>query len=160
MTDLSESPDRSIDGLREDLVVFTRTIRTMSSGHLLTATQQQALAQLDRIGPMSARALADRERVAPQTIARTVSSLEERGLVSRTADPNDARATLISITETGRQTLESDRAKRSRWLAEAIDSTCTPVERDLLLLAGRLLRRIAEDADDADASGRARQEHA
>ncbi|GAA3949493.1 MarR family winged helix-turn-helix transcriptional regulator [Gordonia caeni] len=148
MTDLGDSSYQSIDRLREDLVVFARKIRAMSSGHRLTATQLQALSQLDRVGSMTARALADRERVAPQTIARTVISLEELGMVTRAADPNDARASLISVTETGRQTLEVDRAKRSSWLAEAIDSKCTPVERDLLFLAGRLLRQIADDVDE------------
>lgn len=97
---------------------------------------------------MTARALADRERVAPQTVARTVISLEELGMVTRAADPNDARASLISVTEAGRQTLEVDRAKRSRWLAEAVDGKCSPEERDLLFLAGRLLRRIADDDDE------------
>lgn len=161
MTDLGDSTLHDVDRLREDVVVFMRKLRTMAPGHLLTATQLQALAQLDRAGPMSARALADRERVAPQTVARTVISLEERGMVSRAADPHDARASLISVTEYGRQTLDVDRAKRSRWIAEAIDDKCTPVEREVLFLAGSLLRRIADDtgaadhgaADDAAADG-------
>lgn len=144
MIDPRDSSYQGVDRLREDLVVFSRKMRTMSSGHRLTATQLQALSQLDRVGAMTARALADRERVAPQTIARTVISLEELGMVSREVDPSDARASLISVTDIGRQTLEVDRAERSRWLAEAIDAECTPEERDLLFVAGRLLRRIAE----------------
>ncbi|NLE82012.1 MAG: MarR family transcriptional regulator [Rhodococcus sp.] len=141
--DLAERAGR----LREDFVVFNRKMRTKSSGHLLTPTQLQALSHLDRVGPMTARTLADREQVTPQTIARTVAFLEEQGMVSRTTDPNDARAALITVTSAGRRTLNMDRDKRNRWLAQALEKTCTPVERELLFLAGELFRRIAEEAD-------------
>ena len=73
--------DQKVDQLREDVVLFNRRIRTQRAGHLLTPSQLQALAHLDREGPMSARALADLEQVAPQSIARTVSMLEESGTV-------------------------------------------------------------------------------
>ena len=54
--------DQKVDQLREDVVLFNRRIRTQRSGHLLTPSQLQALAHLDREGPMSARALADLSR--------------------------------------------------------------------------------------------------
>ena len=98
---------------------------------------------------MSARALAARQQVAPQSIARTVAHLEERGKVSRTADPNDARASIVSLTESGRRTLTEDRAKRSEWLSAAIAEMCTDAERELLFIAGGLLRRLAGYPDDA-----------
>lgn len=65
---------------------------------------------------MSGRALAHLEQVAPQSIARTVSTLEEAGMLSRTADPEDARASIVAITAAGHQTLIKARAKRSEWL--------------------------------------------
>ncbi|WLP88698.1 MarR family transcriptional regulator [Gordonia sp. NB41Y] len=149
--------DERVDQLRDDIVRFNRRIRTKNAGrHLLTPTQVQALAHVDRLGPMSARALADAEMVAPQTVARTVAYLEQQGLVTRHPDPDDARAALISITDVGHQTLEADRSTRNEWLAEAISTHCTPVERDLLFLAGSLLRRIAEDTPADDVTGAAR----
>ncbi len=139
--------DERVDMLRENLVLFNRKIRRQTSSHQLTPTQVQALAHLDRVGPMSARAVADLEMVAPQTIARTVTYLEQEGLVSRTVDPNDARAALISVTTAGHQTLERDRGRRSEWLTDVLEQSCSPVERELLFLAGSLLRRIAEESD-------------
>lgn len=145
--------DSRVDQLREDIVRFNRTMRTKSAGGTrLTATQMQALGQVDRDGPMSARELADAEMVTPQTVARTVASLEQLGMVSRTTDPTDGRASLISITEHGHATLQSDRSNRSEWLTEAIEAHCTDVERDLLFVAGHLLRRLAEDSRAAENS--------
>ncbi|WP_213576068.1 MarR family transcriptional regulator [Rhodococcus sp. USK13] len=139
--------DERVDQLREDIVLFTRRIRTKRAGHLLTPTQLQALAHLDREGPMSAKTLADLEQVTPQSIARTVTMLEDAGMVSRTVDPQDARASLIAITESGHRMLAADRAQRSEWLSAALADTCTDAERDLLFIAGRLLRRLADVPD-------------
>ncbi|OUS92026.1 MarR family winged helix-turn-helix transcriptional regulator [Rhodococcus sp. NCIMB 12038] len=144
--------DEKADRLREDVVMFTRRIRTQRSGHLLTPSQLQALAHLDREGPMSARALADLEQVAPQSIARTVSILEDSGMVSRTVDPQDARASIVAITAPGLQTLTADRSRRSEWLSAALATECTEAERDLLFIAGRLLRRLAATPESPESA--------
>lgn len=141
--------DDRVDRLREDVVLFNRRIRTKRAGHLLTPSQLQALAHLDREGPMSARSLAAFEQVAPQSIARTVSMLEESGMVSRTVDPLDARASIISVTALGLQTLADDRSRRSEWLSAALAAECTDAERELLFIAGRLLRRLAETPESS-----------
>jgi DNA-binding MarR family transcriptional regulator len=141
--------DEKVEQLREDVNLFTRRIRTQRAGHLLTPSQLQALAHLDREGPMSARALAGFEQVAPQSIARTVAILEESGMVSRTVDPQDARASIVAITALGLQTLVDDRARRSEWLTAALAAECTDAERDLLFIAGRLLRRLAATPEPA-----------
>lgn len=141
--------DIRVDQLREDIVMFNRVIRSKGGGHLLTPTQLQALAHLDRVGPISARTLADLERVTPQTVARTVAFLEGNGLVSREVDPDDARAQLISITSSGRNKLEADRDRRREWLVGVMDRDCTDVEKELLFLAGALLRRISVSASDS-----------
>ncbi|MBD0863446.1 MarR family transcriptional regulator [Gordonia sp. zg691] len=145
--------DERADQLREDIVVFVRKMRRQSSRHLLTPSQVQSLAHIDRVGPLSARALADIEMVAPQSVARTVASLEDLDLVTRTPDPNDGRAVLISITPKGHDTLEADRAQRSRWLSDALETTCSDVERELLFLAGGLLRRIATSSATDEEAG-------
>ncbi|MFT3659888.1 MAG: MarR family transcriptional regulator [Gordonia sp. (in: high G+C Gram-positive bacteria)] len=132
------------DQLREDVIRFHRKMRTTRSDHALTQTQLQTLGHLDRIGSMSARRLADLDGVAPQSVARTVASLERLGMVHRAPDPDDRRATVISITDAGRRTLTDDRTRHSAWLASALAEHCTDDERELLYAAGALLRRLAE----------------
>ncbi|RVW00934.1 MarR family winged helix-turn-helix transcriptional regulator [Rhodococcus spongiicola] len=141
--------DEKVNRLREDVVLFSRRIRSQRARHQLTPTQLHALAHLHQEGPMSARALAGLEQVAPQSIARTVSLLEDAGMVSRTADPQDARASIVAITALGSQTLEVDRARRSEWLSAALDAECTDAERELLFIAGKLLRRLAHIPESA-----------
>jgi len=101
---------------------------------------------------LTAKELAKFERVTPQSIAKTVAALEEQGMVTRSSDPSDGRAVLVTMTELGISTLHEDRKKRTEWLAEVIDTECTEAERDLLLIAGRILRRLGQDASPASAS--------
>ncbi len=141
--------DPRVERLREDVMLFNRRFRSKRSNHLLTATQLAALAHLDQVGPMNARALADLEQVAPQSIARTVTLLLEGGMISRTADPADARACVLSLTDVGLRTLTEDRAQRSQWLSIVMKQRCSEAEREMLFIAGHLLRRLADSPDPA-----------
>jgi DNA-binding MarR family transcriptional regulator len=105
------------------------------------------LAHLSRRGPATPGELAAAERVQPQSLTRTLASLEDNALVIRRADPADGRRSLIAVTEAGRQMLGRDLRQRDAWLAQAMAAQLTPAERGLLRLAGQLLERLAE-ADD------------
>ncbi|SHN39541.1 MarR family winged helix-turn-helix transcriptional regulator [Cryptosporangium aurantiacum] len=147
--------DPRVDQLRHDLALFARGIRGHREGHQLTASQLQVLGLLDAYGPLNARDLAARERVAPQSMAKTVKSLEAASLVTRCLDPADARAFLIEITDEGRTTLVNDRVVRNRWLEAALAERCTEAEREVLYIAGRLLRSLSESPVRADARAEA-----
>ncbi|MFE3292966.1 MarR family winged helix-turn-helix transcriptional regulator [Rhodococcus sp. NPDC059234] len=137
----ARSDDPAIQ-FREDIAAFFRRLRAQRAEHMLTPTQLQALGHLERGGPMTAAALAALEQVTPQSIARTVALLADEGTITRQADPADARASLISLTDHGRHMLLADRERRTRWLADALDAECTEAERELLFIAGRILRRL------------------
>jgi DNA-binding MarR family transcriptional regulator len=110
--------------------------------------QLNVLAHLSRRGPMTPGELAATERVQPQSLTRTLASLEDHALITRHPDPADGRRSLIAITEAGRQMLGRDLRQRDAWLARAMAGHLTPAERGLLRLAGQLLERLAE-ADDS-----------
>ena len=109
--------------------------------------QLSVLAHLSRRGPMTPGELAAAERVQPQSLTRTLASLEDQAMITRHPDPADGRRSLIAITEAGRQMLGRDLRERDAWLAQAMAGHLTPTERGLLRLAGQLLERLAE-ADD------------
>ena len=70
-----------------------------------------------------------------------VRRLEEAGLVSRTVDPDDARAVLISITPQGVATLAQVRADRGNAIdpfLEELDSS----DRDTLAAAVEIMRGL------------------
>ncbi|TQF74231.1 MarR family transcriptional regulator [Rhodococcus spelaei] len=128
--------------LREDIATFFRRLRAQRAEHMLTPSQLQALGHLERGGPMTASTLAALEQVTPQSISRTVALLEDAGTITRQANPADARASLISLTDHGRRMLSTDRERRTRWLADALEADCTEAEREVLFIAGRILRRL------------------
>ncbi|WP_263251690.1 MarR family winged helix-turn-helix transcriptional regulator [Saccharopolyspora rosea] len=109
----------------------------------LTLGRLAVLGRLERDGPATTSALAVAERVTPQSMARLVQYLIDAGLVERDQDPTDRRAVILRITEAGRTRVLRERRKREAWLAEAMATELTGVERDLLLLAVRLMDRLA-----------------
>lgn len=111
--------------------------------------QLSVLAHLSQRGPMAPSDLATAERVQPQSLTRTLTSLEAEGLVSRQPDSTDGRRSLLAITPAGSQALFQVMGERNRWLAHAMGEQLTPTECQLLRLAAGLLERLAESDDVA-----------
>ncbi len=86
----------------------------------LTPTQLSALAMLELAGPMRLGDLAAAERIAPSTLTRLISALEDSGYVQRVAVPQDARAAAVAVTEPGRSALSRIRAETTSLLADSL----------------------------------------
>ncbi len=110
----------------------------------LTSSETSALARLDRTGPTTATELARLERISPQSMGATVAALEERGLVSRQADPADGRRAILSLTQAGQELLRRRRSARSELLSQALASNFTRAELKQLQVAAPLIERLAE----------------
>jgi DNA-binding MarR family transcriptional regulator len=79
------------------------------------------LRRLDDEGPLRVTDLAAAELVAQPTMTGIVRRLEQDGLVVRTPDPLDARASRIALTDAGRDELATVRAARAAVLQERLD---------------------------------------
>src|SRR5579875_1651811 len=77
----------------------------------LTPTQLAALSTVEKAGPLRLGDLAGIEGIAPSTLTRLVTALEDIGYVKRCADPADARASTLAITTKGREALDRLRAE-------------------------------------------------
>jgi DNA-binding MarR family transcriptional regulator len=64
--------------------------------------------------------LAELAHADPSTISRQVAELVRRGLVRREPDPSDGRASLLAITDAGRDACERLRKLRRELLAAAL----------------------------------------
>nr|WP_245432688.1 MarR family transcriptional regulator [Mesorhizobium loti] len=73
----------------------------------LTTPKMRALAVLSVIDNLAISRLAVYAITEQSTLSRALDALETDGLVRRTADPDDSRATRISITEAGRAAFET-----------------------------------------------------
>jgi DNA-binding MarR family transcriptional regulator len=109
----------------------------------LTPTQLAALATVERSGPMRLGDLAAAEGIAPSTLTRLVTALDEAGYVQRHADPSDARASTLAITEKGHQVLERLREEGTALLTESL-LLLTPEQRVVLADALPVLEQLAE----------------
>jgi DNA-binding MarR family transcriptional regulator len=138
--------------VRRGATRLSRRMRLARGDGGLTQQQFSVLAHLRRSGPCTPGDLAAAERIQPQSLTRTLSSLESAGLITRNTHPVDGRSSLLAITEEGLRTFYEDVRLRDLWLASAMKSHLTPTERELLRLAGELMVRLA-GADSAASSG-------
>lgn len=86
----------------------------------LTPSQLSTLSSVGKCGPVRLGDLAATERIAPSTLTRLVSVLEERGYLSRQSAPGDARAFLVTLTDSGREVLERIRAEATNLLTDIL----------------------------------------
>src|SRR5580692_3478920 len=110
----------------------------------LTPTQLAALSTVERSGPLRLGDLAAAEGIAPSTLTRLVAVLEELGYVQRYADPKDARASTLTITPKGHETLERLRAEGTALLTQSLMGLTTE-QRAALATALPALEQLAED---------------
>lgn len=109
-----------------------------------TSLELSVLGHLHRRGPLTPGEIAAAERVQPQTLTRTLTSLASAGFISRAGHPGDGRRALLTLTAAGLAALRADMAERDSWLAGAMAATLTGTELEILRLAAGLLDRVAD----------------
>ena len=75
------------------------------AGTGLTTSRTHLLWELHRMGPSTQQALAAALKVSPRNVTGLVDALEAAGFVERGQHPTDRRATLVTLTELGSQTM-------------------------------------------------------
>jgi DNA-binding MarR family transcriptional regulator len=144
LTTADEHVDQLAVDLRIALLRTARRLRSMKSLDELSDGQFSVLAQLHVQGPRTPGELAEAEHVRPPSMTRTIAGLADAGLVQRTDHPTDRRQVLISVTDSGRATVEETRRRRAQWLSRRLD-LLTPAERETLADAAAILRRVAAE---------------
>lgn len=88
--------------------------------------QARLLALLDELGPSRISTLAVSDHSSQPTMTTQVQKVEAAGWARREPDPEDARATLVSLTPAGREVLLSVRHARARVLRPALERLDDP----------------------------------
>lgn len=101
------------------LGLVNRRIRATDDG--LSVGLVSALSTVMAHDGIRAGDLARIEKVAAPSITRAVAELEARGLVERSADPDDGRASLIRATPLGVKAVERARDCRAEQLIALLD---------------------------------------
>jgi DNA-binding MarR family transcriptional regulator len=138
------SPDQVAAEIRGTLaVLYRRILQTKQIGDL-TLSESSVLSRLQRGGPTTGATLAKLEQISPQSIGATVTSLEAKGLIRRSADPADGRRVILSLTSAGNATVKARRSARDQHFTRAL-SALSAEERAQLVQVIPLLERLAEE---------------
>ena len=138
----TETPTIASD-LRLAVGRLARKVR-LSETTGLTQSQLSALATIDRLGGARLCDVAAAEGVSAPTATRIVGAVEKLGLVARTDDSEDRRATRVAVTPAGRAALRRIRSNRTAFLQQRLQRLD---EHDLAVLRAALpvLAALAED---------------
>lgn len=120
--------DREFLALERELAVFLRRARAQS-GEMAREVHPELepaayglFVRLDDAGPQRATELAGYFGVGKATMSRQLRALEDLGLVARDPDPADGRASLVRLTEEGRNRFRHVRdARRERYVRKLAD---------------------------------------
>ncbi|MEW1900766.1 MarR family transcriptional regulator [Streptomyces sp. NPDC086147] len=120
--------DREFLALERELAVFLRRARAQS-GEMAREVHPELepaayglFVRLDDAGSQRATELAGYFGVGKATMSRQLRALEDLGLVARDPDPADGRASLVRLTEEGRNRFRRVRdARRERYVRKLAD---------------------------------------
>jgi DNA-binding MarR family transcriptional regulator len=146
MSEAEETPTvrETANRLRVAVGALKRRVQEASSEGELSSPQLTALSRLDRLGPMTTAGLARREQISPQAMGATIASLEKLGLVARSADAEDARRSILTLTPEGLAAIRSGRDARVDSITAVLDESFTDEEIEILAAAAPLIERLAD----------------
>jgi DNA-binding MarR family transcriptional regulator len=94
--------------------------------------------------------VADRLHIDAPAVTRKAQQLERSGLVTRTRDDADARATRVQLTVAGRRTIGRFLTARKTWLARLLDGWPAGQQADLARLLCQLAGDVRQHLQDLD----------
>jgi DNA-binding MarR family transcriptional regulator len=150
---------RSIDASIRQAFILLEALDRRVLGTLappLTTAQYHALVALDDAPTQSLAALAERLLCAKANASGLIDRLSALGLVSRVADPRDARRVQLSLTPAGRGALTQATQARTQALTDALRGAHPVDGPGLRAIAGALNTLVAflrDRATDPDAVG-------
>jgi DNA-binding MarR family transcriptional regulator len=108
--------------LHDRFARLSRQLRHMELPAGMTPERLSALSAIEKHGPISVTALADREMVRPATMSRMVSALVDDGLAKRLEDKTDGRGVLVASTPKGKRAFQRAHQQRLQQLSVALSN--------------------------------------
>lgn len=126
------------------------SIRTEYPWETLPMAQVELLQVLGEHPPARISDLATRQRLAPSTVSGLIGQMINAGLVARDVDPADRRASVVTLTNAGRDQLAAWTQAHERRLDAAL-SALDDTDRAAVTAALPALFRLAEHLNRQDA---------
>lgn len=137
------SPEEAVIGL---LMQAGRSLRTRHPEDQVDPSTFPLAKRLMFCGAMRVSDLAASVELDTSTVSRQIKQLEDKQIVERTPDPADGRASLVQLSEPGRQVMQAAFQRRFRRIETALEPWSS---RDRETLQ-RLLTRLAADLRSAN----------
>jgi DNA-binding MarR family transcriptional regulator len=131
--------------LRATLTVLKRKLREHGGQSDLTPSQVSVILRLEKDGAATVSSLARVEGMRPQSMSAIVNSLLDAGLVDGSADPNDARKTLMSLSRECLKSLRQGRAAKQDWLTSTIQQKFSAQDQAKVEAVLEVLARLVGD---------------
>jgi DNA-binding MarR family transcriptional regulator len=122
------APDVS---LASDLVVYAARLVRAVRRELELPAGTRVLSLLDELGPLGITQLAAADRCSQPTMSSAVAQLVEQGWVTKAPNPEDARASVVTLTAAGRAELARVRGKYGERVAALVAAHPTHTTEDL-----------------------------
>lgn len=153
--DMRTSETQRETALIEFLQASHRLIRmaARATGDTTPSLVRQILALLDHEGSLRVGEIAALLRVRQPAVTQTLAPMTQAGLVTRHADPTDARATIIALAPAGLRTAVAWRHTLAETLSPLF-AGLTDEDWDHFVAASRVITDIVGTTSDLDAPAR------
>jgi len=142
-----EARHEAFDLLSNELLTLGRRVRSrpplVKGDHpYIDASIDALCGVLAEHGPMRLTDLANQLWLDKSTVTRQVATLEAAGLAARVSDPTDRRASLLALSDEGRDLLRRTRHGRVEGISEALEEWSDEDVAQLAVLMERFNRRV------------------
>jgi DNA-binding MarR family transcriptional regulator len=138
------SPETAEDALMGLMMALGRQMRHRQPGDTIDYSAFPILKVLSHQGPMRLSSLAQALGLDASTVSRHARQLEDRGLLERTGDPDDRRASRVTVSALGGACLAQGFESRRQLISAALEGWSDD-ERDTLRT---LLHRLVVSLED------------
>jgi DNA-binding MarR family transcriptional regulator len=121
----------------------------------LSASATLVMNRVNREGPIRLTALAAAEGASQSGMTQLVQRMERQGLLERWSDPDDGRASLVMLSEAGRQKWAARADIRRKRIAELLPAVSRDDQVALWLAAQVVVRVLGQMRETAGSQARA-----
>jgi DNA-binding MarR family transcriptional regulator len=140
-------PDTTEDALMSLLMAVGRQLRQRQPGDQIDYSSIPILKLLSHQGPMRLSAVAHVLGLDASTVSRHARQLEDRGLLERTDDPEDRRASRVALSARGAACLIEGYESRRELLTRSLVDLSEQEQETLRLLLHRVTVALASQYD-------------
>jgi DNA-binding MarR family transcriptional regulator len=147
LTEPIPAPDTAEDALMSLMMALGRRMRQRQPGDEIDYSAFPILKLLTHQGPMRLSALAQVLGLDASTVSRHARQLEDKGLLERTGDPDDGRASRVAVSERGHACLAKGFETRKHVIASALEGWSDEERETLRAQLHRLVETLLTQHD-------------